>query len=191
MMKYQIVISGFGGQGTVFLIKLLSICASNKSLKFLGTETHGMSQRGGTVASFIKFGNIHSPLISLNQADLLLGLDPVEVLRFTQYLGNNGSLVTNGNNDFPQLDWNSVAIDANQALAENNFPVRGLNVFMIGVVLATVAKFPFSVDEIKQSIQIINPKVAKQNLAIFELGYSIAKGLKPKKRPSKKQNSNE
>jgi len=56
-MKYQIVIAGIGGQGAVFLVKVLSIAAGLKDQKCLGTENHGMSQRGGSVSCFVKVGN--------------------------------------------------------------------------------------------------------------------------------------
>jgi len=73
-MKYQIVIAGFGGQGVVFLVKVLAICAGNRNIAFLGTENHGMSQRGGSVSCDIKIGEFTNPVIDKNQADLMIAL---------------------------------------------------------------------------------------------------------------------
>lgn len=173
-MKYQIVIAGFGGQGVVFLVKVLSICAANKNLKFLGTENHGMSQRGGSVSSHIKIGNFYNPLIDYNQADLLIGLDKNEALINLPYLKSNGSIVVNADS-FPDINANVFCIDANK-LAENGvFDVKGLNVFMLGVALAKVNDFPFSVDEVKKAIEETNPKFAKQNLEILDKAINITK----------------
>ena len=174
-MKYQIVIAGFGGQGTVFLVKLLSLCAAAKNLNCLGTETHGMSQRGGTVVSFLKIGDVHSPLVEENQADLLLGLHPHEVLRFVQYLKKDGKLVTNGGNSFPEIDWPNKVVDGNKKSVEEKFAIQGLNVFMIGVVLGWVKDFPFSKQEVEKAVKDIHPKAAKDNLRILDLGYLSAK----------------
>ena len=174
-MKYQIVIAGFGGQGTVFLVKLLSLCSAAKNLNCLGTETHGMSQRGGTVVSFLKIGDVYSPLVGENQADLLLGLHPNEVLRFVQYLKKSGKLVSNGDNSFPEIDWPNMVVDGNKKSFDEKFPIQGLNVFMVGVVLGWVKEFPFSKKEIEQAIKEINPKAAKENLRILDLGYQSSK----------------
>ncbi|MBQ7271934.1 MAG: 2-oxoacid:acceptor oxidoreductase family protein, partial [Campylobacter sp.] len=77
-MKYQILIAGYGGQGAVFLVKLLSIAAANKGYACLGTENHGMSQRGGSVSCGIKIGDFFSPNIDENSADLLIALEQTE-----------------------------------------------------------------------------------------------------------------
>ena len=101
-MKYQIVIAGFGGQGVVFLVKVLSICAANRGIKFLGTENHGMSQRGGSVSSHIKIGDFYNPLIDYAQADLLIGLEKNETLLNLPYLKKEGNVVVNAD-IFPKI----------------------------------------------------------------------------------------
>jgi len=80
-MRYQVVIAGFGGQGVVFLVKVLALCAGNRDIPFLGTENHGMSQRGGAVSCDIKVGDFTNPVIDNGQADLIIGLDANETLR--------------------------------------------------------------------------------------------------------------
>ena len=174
-MKYQIVIAGFGGQGVVFLVKVLSICAANRNLKFLGTENHGMSQRGGSVSSHIKIGNFYNPLIDYSQADLLIGLDKNEALINLPYLKKNGSVVVNADS-FPEIEANVFSIDANKLAEEGIFDTKGLNVFMLGVVLAKVEDFPFSLEEIKKAIEEINPKFAKQNFEILDKALKFVNG---------------
>jgi indolepyruvate ferredoxin oxidoreductase beta subunit len=166
-MKYQVLIAGFGGQGVVFLVKVLSICAGKKGYKFLGTENHGMSQRGGSVSSHIKIGDFYNPLIDYGQADLLIGLDKNEAVLNLPYLKKEGNIVVNADN-FLQIDASEYIVDANK-LAENGlFDAKGLNVFMLGIVLKNVKNFPFSVDEVKDAIKEINPKFAKANFEILD-----------------------
>jgi len=166
-MRYQIVVAGFGGQGVVFLVKVLSICAGKKGYKFLGTENHGMSQRGGSVSSHIKIGDFSNPLIDYAQADLLIGLDKDETLLNLPYLKRGGFIVVNAD-EFADIDANVFAVDANRLAEEGVFDVKGLNVFMLGLVLSRVENFPFSVDEVKNAIEEINPKFAPKNFEILQ-----------------------
>ncbi len=173
-MKYQIVIAGFGGQGAVFLVKLLALCAGARDLKFLGTENHGMSQRGGAVSCDIKIGDFSNPVVENGQADLLIGLEQSEALRNLHLLKRGGSVVSNAQEGFsPKLPFEVVAVDANRRALDGEFPIQALNVFMLGVVIKSLESFPFSVDEIKQSLIKINPKVAQKNIEVLGLGVGV------------------
>jgi indolepyruvate ferredoxin oxidoreductase beta subunit len=172
-MKYQIVVAGFGGQGVVFLVKVLSICAVKKGYKFLGTENHGMSQRGGSVSSHIKIGDFYNPLIDLAQADLLIGLDKDEAILNLPYLKRGGDVIVNAD-EFPEIDANVFATHANKLAEDGVFDAKGLNVFMLGLTLR-VKNFPFSVDEVKEAIEEINPKFAPQNFEILEKALEYGK----------------
>ena len=174
-MKYQIVIAGFGGQGVVFLVKVLAICAGNRDIPFLGTENHGMSQRGGAVSCDIKIGDFSNPVIERNQADLIIGLDSNESLRNIEYLKADGTMVTNAKDDYPTIPFKLSKVDANAKAVNKEFPIQGLNVYMLGIALATVENFPFSVDEVKKAITQINAKVAQQNLDILDLAMNSCK----------------
>ena len=175
-MKYQVVIAGFGGQGVVFLVKVLAICAGNRDIPFLGTENHGMSQRGGSVSCDIKIGDFTNPVIDKNQADLIIGLDSNESLRNIALLKQEGTMVANGSPSYPKLPFKTSVVDANIKAINKEFPIQGLNVFMLGVALASVKNFPFSVDEVKKAITQMNAKVASQNLEILELAMKEIKG---------------
>ena len=65
-------------------------------------------------------------------------------------------------------------VDANKKALENLFPINALNVFMLGVSLKNVKNFPFSVEEIKEALKKINPKVYEQNIKILEQGLNYA-----------------
>jgi indolepyruvate ferredoxin oxidoreductase beta subunit len=173
-MKYQIVVAGFGGQGVVFLVKVLSICSSKKGYKFLGTENHGMSQRGGSVSSHIKIGNFYNSLIDFSQADLLIGLDKDEAILNLSYLKKDGKVVVNADN-FLDIDTDVFAIDANRLAENGEFDAKGLNVFMLGITLAKVKDFPFSIEEIKEAIYEMNPKFAPKNFEILEKALEYGK----------------
>lgn len=178
-MKYQVVIAGFGGQGSVFLVKILALCAGKKDIACLGTENHGMSQRGGAVSCTIKLGNYTNPVIDANQADLLIGLEANEALRNIQYLKSTGNMVVNANDDFPANDIKAEVkkIDAFTKAKNSEFPIQGLNVYMLGLVLATCNDFPFTIEDIKEALEEFNPKIAKQNIEVLEKAIEDSKVL--------------
>ena len=176
-MRYQVVIAGFGGQGVVFLVKVLALCAGNRDIPFLGTENHGMSQRGGAVSCDIKVGDFSNPVIDNGQADLIIGLDANEALRNLHLLKQGASVVSNAKEAFPALPFEVTLVDANAKALNNEFPIQGLNVFMLGITLAKVKDFPFSVEEVKQAITQMNAKVAQQNLEILDKAMIYAKNL--------------
>ena len=168
-MKYQIVIAGFGGQGVVFLVKVLAICAGKKNIPFLGTENHGMSQRGGAVSCDIKIGDFSNPVIDKNQADMIIGLDKNESLRNISYLKKDGIMVVNADESYPDIPFRVAKVDANRLALNNVIPIQGLNVFMLGVALKNEPNFPFELDDVKEAIKEINPKLSEQNFKILEL----------------------
>ncbi|MDR2081809.1 MAG: 2-oxoacid:acceptor oxidoreductase family protein [Campylobacteraceae bacterium] len=167
-MKYQVVIAGFGGQGVVFLVKVLSIASSLKNEKCLGTENHGMSQRGGSVSCYVKIGDFSSPAIDEGQADLLIALEGDEALRNIQFLKpQSGIIAVNANEKFPKLDYKTIKIDAFSKANKNVFNIQALNVYMLGISLAHAQNFPFTQDEIEQAIHAMNEKAADKNIIVL------------------------
>ena len=174
-MKFQSVIAGFGGQGVVFLVKVLAICAGNRGEPFLGTENHGMSQRGGAVSCHIKIGDFTNPVIDMGQADLMIGLEYRETLRNLSFMKKDGVVVTNDDPKLPELPFETYKADAFTKAKAGEFPIQGLNVFMLGVTLATVKNFPFSEEEVRTAITQMNAKVAEQNMKVLDLGIEAGK----------------
>ncbi|EDZ61363.1 Indolepyruvate oxidoreductase subunit iorB [Sulfurimonas gotlandica GD1] len=180
-MKYQIVIAGFGGQGVVFLVKVLAICAGNRDIPFLGTENHGMSQRGGSVSCDIKVGDFTNPVIDKNQADLMIALERNEGLRNVAFLKLDGTIVTNAKDKdtYPELPFKGFAkIDAFKKAENGEFPIQGLNVYMLGFALIHDKNFPFSIQEVKDAITQMNAKVAEQNIKILDQAMKDAEEQK-------------
>jgi len=177
-MKYQVVIAGIGGQGAVFLVKVLSIAASLKDQKCLGTENHGMSQRGGSVSCYVKVGDFYSPAIDQGQADLLIALEANEALRNIQYLKRDGgTIIVNADDKFEKTGYETIAIDAFSKAKKREFPIQALNVYMLGITLARDPHFPFSKDDIEEAIRIMNPKVSTQNIKVLHQAMEDSKGI--------------
>lgn len=178
-MKYQIVIAGIGGQGAVFLVKVLSIASAIKNQKCLGTENHGMSQRGGSVSCYVKIGDFYAPAIDEGQADLLIALEGNEALRNIQYLNKEkGTIVVNATKKFPKVAFETHTIDAFKKAKAKEFPIDALNVYMLGATLTLDPHFPFSTKEIEEAITMMNAKVAEQNIAVLHQGINDAKAGK-------------
>lgn len=176
-MKYQIVIAGIGGQGAVFLVKVLSIASSIAGQKCLGTENHGMSQRGGSVSCYVKIGDFYAPAIDEGQADLLIALESAEALRNIQYLKKDeGTIVVNADAKFPKVDYASFCIDAFSKAKSKELPIEALNVYMLGATLALDPHFPFTCKQIEDAITLMNAKVAAKNIAVLHQAINDAKG---------------
>jgi len=88
------ILAGVGGQGIVLASKLIAQTAMNKGMQVRTAETIGMAQRGGCVVSHVRMGEeIHSPLIPLKLADVLIGFEPAEAVRSLSYLKETGTVI--------------------------------------------------------------------------------------------------
>jgi len=175
-MKYQIVIAGIGGQGAVFLVKVLSIAASLKNQKCLGTENHGMSQRGGSVSCYVKIGDFYSPAIDHGQANLLIALEGNEGLRNIQFLKKDGgTIIVNADEKFPSLEYESIKIDAFKKARNKEFDIQALNVYMLGITLARDSHFPFNLGDIEEAIRQMNAKMANKNIEVLHKAIEDSK----------------
>jgi indolepyruvate ferredoxin oxidoreductase beta subunit len=96
-MKCDIVLAGVGGQGILSIATVLGFAALENNLYLKQAETHGMSQRGGAVQSYLRLSDqpVYSDLIPLGKADLILSVEPMESLRYLPYLSAEGYGVTN------------------------------------------------------------------------------------------------
>lgn len=98
-MKYDIVLAGVGGQGVLSIAAILGVAAVDRGLRLKQSEVHGMSQRGGAVQSHFRIADrpIHSDLIPLGRADMVLSMEPMETLRYVPYLNDSGVIVAEQN----------------------------------------------------------------------------------------------
>lgn len=95
-MGVNVLLCGVGGQGTVLASKLIAFAAMERGENVRTAETIGMAQRGGCVVSHVRTGEIiHSPLIPLGAADVIIGFEPGEAVRCLPYLKENGIVIAN------------------------------------------------------------------------------------------------
>ena len=98
-MKFDLVIAGVGGQGNILASQAIAKCAMDAGFNVVNTETKGAAQRGGSVLSHVRIADagqeIYSPLVPNGQADILLGFEPLEALRYIGILNPNGRYIIN------------------------------------------------------------------------------------------------
>lgn len=95
-MVKNIMIVGVGGQGTLLASKLLGWVLVNQGYDVKVSEVHGMSQRGGSVVTYVRFGEkVYSPVIDKGEADVILSFEKLEAARWLEYLKPNGKIIVN------------------------------------------------------------------------------------------------
>src|SRR5512138_2530800 len=110
-MKYDIVLAGVGGQGTLSVSAIIGSSAMSEGLFVKQSEVHGMAQRGGAVVAHLRLADqaIASDIIPRGRASLILSMEPMESLRYLDYLSTDGALITSSDpvkniDDYPDLD---------------------------------------------------------------------------------------
>ena len=96
-MTKSIMLVGVGGQGTILASKLLTIGLMEAGYDVKMSEIHGMSQRGGSVSSQVRYSEdaVHSPVIEIGGADMIVSFEKIEALRYLKYLKKGGTIVAN------------------------------------------------------------------------------------------------
>jgi indolepyruvate ferredoxin oxidoreductase beta subunit len=193
-VKKDIAIVGVGGQGSIFATNVLCQYAMARGLEVLGTETIGAAQRGGSVISHMRISDrpIYSPLIPKNRADVLLGLEALELLRCVKVLHPSGYYIMNsfcvptvysnmGIDRYPSME-EIVAVLKKAAKKGYEIPATRIaaelgdaqmtNVVMLGA-LAKVDDF-FEYKGIRELVENTSPpKFLENNMAGFEAGYGL------------------
>jgi len=134
-IRQQLIISGVGGQGVLFVTRLLAETAITKKLPVYTSETHGMAQRGGTVLSHLKVGDFSSPLIRPAQADGLMVLKAENLIQHGAFLRPGGWVVVNGQDGaMPDSPIVPETVDADRLAQEAGKP-KSVNLIVLGFVL--------------------------------------------------------
>jgi indolepyruvate ferredoxin oxidoreductase beta subunit len=178
-MDLKIILCGIGGQGVVFLNRLLARAAMDAGFPVMSLESHGMSRRGGSVVLNLRLGSHESPLVTQGGADLLLALDEQEGLRNLSYLKSGGTVLVNSENEFPQtvlielqrLQIKTQIINATE-LARNLGKVNAANVILAGAVAALPA-VSLSKEDLQNTAAAMSPKSADLNSRAVEIGYNV------------------
>ena len=165
-MKQQIIVSGIGGQGVLFLTRVIAQAAVNRDIPVLTSETHGMAQRGGTVLSTIKVGDFASPLIRAGQADVGLLLWEANLPVHKGLLRMDGKLLISA-----EKDGEGERIDAAGIARAMGNPVLS-NLVLLGLAVKQGALF-CKAEECEKAIKMLAPqKFAQQNLEAFHKGLN-------------------
>jgi indolepyruvate ferredoxin oxidoreductase beta subunit len=189
-MTKNIMIVGVGGQGTLLASRILGNVVIGEGYDVKVSEVHGMSQRGGSVVTYVKYGDeVYSPIIDLGGADIVLAFEMLEAYRALPYLKKGGKMLANtqkidpmpvitGKMNYPEkIDEklsekiDLVTVDA-LSLAEKAGNIKAVNVVLIGL-LAKNSEIEY--DKWIAAIEKTVPaKFLDVNKKAFDLGYSLA-----------------
>lgn len=188
MEQKSIMIVGVGGQGTLLASRILGNAIISQGHDVKVSEVHGMSQRGGSVVTYVKYGDkVYSPIIDKGEADIILAFEMLEAYRALPFLKRGGKMIVNsqeinpmpvitGAADYPQnidkklSDVCDVTFADALSLAKKAGSIKAVNVVLIGV-MAKNTEIPHDVwvDTIKTTVP---EKFLEINLKAFELGYN-------------------
>ena len=185
--KLDLLITGVGGQGAILASDIIGKAAVTAGLPIRAAETHGMAQRGGSVVNHIRVGNDYGSMIPKKGADLLLALEPMEAVRYLDFLKDGGIVimntqpiipvtVTSGLTKYPEvsdiLDFLSEkyivkAFNADDLAYEAGNRLA-MNVVMVGAVSGYL---PIPKETLLESVKALVPqKTIEVNLRAFEAG---------------------
>ena len=179
-MKVQLILAGIGGQGILFTSKIFSELGLKLGLNVTGSETHGMSQRGGSVTAHLKLGDFRSPMIREGTADILYSFEENETYRTLKFLKKEGVCFANLENEY-SLDKKVLdhlikkgitfkAFDASSEASKLGSIVTA-NIVLIGYSVGT-GLVPFLYEDLKAIISSVSKKInRKLNLEAFERGF--------------------
>ncbi len=191
METKSVMIVGVGGQGSLLASRLLGNVLLAQGFDVKVSEVHGMSQRGGSVVTYVKYGDkVYSPTIEKGEADIIISFEQLESARWLSYLKKGGHLVTStqqldpmpvitGVAKYPEniieklkaLDVDVIAVDA-LGLAEQAGTAKASNVVLMGV-LST--KMGFEEDVWQKALeQCVPAKFLELNKKAFALGRENA-----------------
>jgi indolepyruvate ferredoxin oxidoreductase beta subunit len=186
MKTINYVLTGLGGQGILFMTKVLATAALDKGYNILGAETHGMAQRGGSVVSHLRIGDARSSLIRAGAADFLLSMDESEAYRYLPYLKKGGQLFANApSNQFPDerttayLEGQNIKTWAMEAA--KTAMVLGSSKSTNLAMVAFYAAFdvgPLGAADLRATVDKMSPgPFNSTNLKIFDACYETGKQM--------------
>lgn len=189
METKSIMIVGVGGQGTLLASRILGNAVINLGYDVKVSEVHGMSQRGGSVVTYVRYGEkVYSPVIDKGEADIILAFEPLEAERALPFLKKDGKIIVNtqkidpmpvitGMCDYPEdIEENLkkhadvLSVDA-LTLAKTAGNIKAVNVVLLGVMAKNTA-IPHEtwIETIKNTVP---EKFLEVNLKAFDSGYNL------------------
>lgn len=137
---YSLMFAGVGGQGSLLIAELTSIAAAHAGYDVKQTEVHGVSQRGGSVETHVRFGSkVYSPVVTPGEADAVIGLEKLEALRFAHFINpDTGVILVNDHELIPASVLGADVLYPHEVidfLGSNDFSVIPLPASQIAVEL--------------------------------------------------------
>lgn len=189
-MTKSVMIVGVGGQGSLLASKLLGTLLVDEGYDVKVSEVHGMSQRGGSVVTYVRYGEkVYSPVITKGEADVIISFEKLEAARYADSLKKDGKIVVNsqqidpmpviiGAAEYPEnvlseLTAKGVTVDEIDALApaKQAGSAKAVNIVLMG----KAAKY-FDIPYEKWLAAIektVKPQFVEMNKKAFELGYNL------------------
>jgi len=188
-MNINIILAGVGGQGILTIAATLDTAALKSDLWFKQSEVHGMSQRGGAVVSHVRISDneIYSDLIPMGKADMILSVEPMELMRYMPYLKENGWLITDSHayENIPNYPDKTKLLETIEAHA-NNFVIDATSIAkkmgtakMANIVLLGIASNLIDIEEqvfiesIEELFAHKPEKIQKGNVKAFLKGREM------------------
>lgn len=184
----NIMIVGVGGQGTLLASKLFGYVLMQQGYDVKVSEVHGMSQRGGSVVTYVRFGDkVYSPVIDKGEADYILSFEKLEALRWIEYLKTGGQIITNtqevdpmpvitGAAQYPdniveKLESAGAKVDAKDflSIAEQAGSAKAVNIVLMGRLSKYFEDIPYEVWD-KAIDEIVPEKYRELNHKALKLG---------------------
>lgn len=189
MKTTNIMIVGVGGQGTLLTSRILGGLAIDAGYDVKLSEVHGMAQRGGSVVTFVRYGEeVAEPIVEEGQADVIIAFERLEAMRYSHFLKPEGVLVINdwridpmpvviGATQYPENiietleeEHTVYRVDATEEAKALGNP-RVFNLIVLGIA---AQHMNFSQDEWHEVIRnTVPPKTIDINIAAFERGYTL------------------
>ena len=189
MKTTSVMIVGVGGQGSLLASRLLGALLTNEGYDVKVSEVHGMSQRGGSVVTYVRFGEkVFSPIVTEGECDYIISFEKLEAARYAGCLRKGGKIIVNtqeidpmpvitGAAEYPEnvletLKAGGFDVDGFDALAS---AMEAGNAKAVNIVLmGHFAKYTDIPKDkwIEAMNKVINPKFLEMNLKAFDLGYN-------------------
>lgn len=189
METRNIMIVGVGGQGTLLTSRILGGIMLGAGYDVKMSEVHGMAQRGGSVVTFVRYGDrVAEPIVEEGQADVLIAFEQLEAMRYAHFLKKDGVLIVNtqridpmpvviGAAEYPEgiveelkKDHKVIDVDAMSEAVKLGNP-KVFNVIVLGVA---ARHMDFSKEQWFEVIEkTVKPKFVEMNKQAFEAGYSM------------------
>lgn len=185
-MKYDIILCGVGGQGVLSIAAIIAKAAMKNSLNVRQSEVHGMSQRGGAVLAHLRISDekIAGDLVPKGEAQLIISMEPLESLRYIEYLNTTGRLITSSTPfvnipNYPDIEQvyqqikkfnKSILVDSEEIAKSVGSP-KSANMVLIGAASKSLPiKNEAFIEAISETFARKGEDIVNANIKAFNLG---------------------